>query len=298
MSSSTIGQPVTEPRGLGNSTHDRRSARKDVYLFLALSGLAVAAIQTLLIRAGGSLEEQAALVVALMWIPGLVSIGIRLARREGFSDISLRFGLRSNRTWYVLAWILPPLIGVAAYGVAWLTDIAPLDPALNETAIVAGIALTLTALVPVSAITAVGEELGWRGFLLPRLVQAGVRHPVTITNVTWFLFHVPLILAGMYASSHRPLLSALLFGVTVFSVGSVASWSRLATGTIWPAVLLHATWNSVIQGGFDAVTVGEGPTSAVNLWVGESGLLVAIASLAVALVVSTTMRRANPRAER
>jgi uncharacterized protein len=62
-----------------------------------------------------------------------------------------------------------------------------------------------------------------------------------------------------------PVVGALVFGVTVLGVGSVASWSRLATGSVWPSVLMHATWNSVIQGGFDALTVGEGPRAAENV---------------------------------
>jgi membrane protease YdiL (CAAX protease family) len=47
-----------------------------------------------------------------------------------------------------------------------------------------------------------------------------------------------------------PLAPFVLVGVTVLGLGSVASWSRLATGSIWPSVLLHATGNPVIQSGF------------------------------------------------
>ena len=80
--------------------------------------------------------------------------------------------------------------------------------------------------------------------------------------------------------------------MTVLGLGSIACWSRLATGSIWPSVLMHATWNSVIQEGFDALTAGEGPRSVENLWVGESGILVAGVAVVVALVVRAAMRRA------
>jgi uncharacterized protein len=61
-------------------------------------------------------------------------------------------------------------------------------------------------------------------------------------------------------------------------------------------VLMHATWNSVIQGGFDVLTVGEGPRAAENVWVGESGVLVAGVGVLVALVVRAAMRRSAVRA--
>ena len=76
------------------------------------------------------------------------------------------------------------------------------------------------------------------------------------------------------------MLSAIVFGVTAASIGTVEGWSRLATGSVWPAVLLHATWNTVIHGAFDPDTLGDRPLAVQNLWVGESGILVA-ASAAV-----------------
>jgi membrane protease YdiL (CAAX protease family) len=87
-----------------------------------------------------------------------------------------------------------------------------------------------------------------------------------------------------------------LFGVTVLGMGSVACWSRLATGSIWPSVLMHATWNSLIQDGFDVLTAGEGPRSVESLWVGESGILVAGVGVVVALGVRAAMRRSSAAA--
>lgn len=57
---------------------------------------------------------------------------------------------------------------------------------------------------------------------------------------------------------------------------------RLATGSVWPAIVLHASWNSVIQGAFDRTTTGE-PAA---LWVGESGVFVALALAAAALIAA------------
>ena len=56
----------------------------------------------------------------------------------------------------------------------------------------------------------------------------------------------------------------------------------LETGSVWPVVYAHATWNAIIQGPFDGAS--KGPDAA--LWIGESGILVVIVLAGVAVVVS------------
>jgi membrane protease YdiL (CAAX protease family) len=72
---------------------------------------------------------------------------------------------------------------------------------------------------------------------------------------------------------------------------------RLETGSVWPAIVLHAAWNSIIIRGFDPATTGSGST----LWVGESGILSTLALLAAAVVFSRgrwTVLREPPKRER
>ena len=57
---------------------------------------------------------------------------------------------------------------------------------------------------------------------------------------------------------------------------------RLATGSVWPAIVLHAAWNAIIQTVFDPASAGP----RVALWVGESGILVVIVVTVIAIVVS------------
>src|SRR5690606_10036653 len=82
-----------------------------------------------------------------------------------------------------------------------------------------------------------------------------------------------------------PVLSTAVFFVTVVAVGYVFARVRLASGSVWPAVLLHSAWNSVVQGTFDAFVPGHDSAHAGNVWVGESGLIVLAVQLAVALLL-------------
>jgi GAF domain-containing protein len=85
-------------------------------------------------------------------------------------------------------------------------------------------------------------------------------YKMLVTLLSWIVLHARSA-NTKEIESPIPAVGALLFGVTVLGLGSVACWSRLAIGSIWPSVLMHATWNSMIQDGFDALTAGEGPRS-------------------------------------
>jgi len=155
-----------------------------------------------------------------------------------------------------------------------------------------GIILATTLWTALSSLLAAGEEIGWRGYMLTRLIDAGVvPRPVLASGLIWGLWHVPLVLAGIYAAGPSPALSAVLIMVSITSFGYVIARLRLETGSIWPAIILHSSWNSIIQGPFDGATTGTGAT----LWVGESGLLTALTLVVAALVFSrgrwTILRR-------
>jgi hypothetical protein len=90
------------------------------------------------------------------------------------------------------------------------------------------------------------------------------------------------VLSGQYATSVHPAGSASLFVVRNASNAIVIGSLRLSSGSIWPAVLLHGTWNAVIQGPFDNASRGGGH----DLWLGESGVLVALTCLCAAVVVA------------
>jgi membrane protease YdiL (CAAX protease family) len=266
------------------------TARKGLLVYFAVLALGSGVFQGLILRSGQPIGASPWLVYALMWTPGIASIVARLAFREGVRDVSFRIGGPAGWKAIGLAWLLPPVVGVAAYGLAWGTGLARfVIPALAEAglsslaapvrfAVLFGLSMTLVSLL--SFLSAVGEEVGWRGYLLTRLVEAEVPRPVLLSGLVWAAWHLPLVLSGQYAAGPSRALSAAVFVLTVVGIGFVLAWMRLSTGSVWPAVVLHAVWNAVIQGTFDA------STKEPSLWVGESGLLVAAAALAFAWLLA------------
>lgn len=273
----------------------RSSARGGVILFLLLTFVPSWLLQVVMIADGRAIDEQVGAVIALMWTPALASIVCRLVRREGIGDVSFRIGRGGGLRPWLVAWLFPVVVGLLAYGGAWISGLATFAaPAtsglgLAEMAAVPrlfvtiGIALTLG--VVFSAITATGEEIGWRGYLFTRLVASEVPHPVLVAGAIWGLWHLPLIVSGQYAAGPWPALSAMVFLVSILAGGAIAAYVRAESGSVWAAALFHASWNSVIQGPFDGFTEGGGAAHTTSIWIGESGIVVALVSVGVAVLV-------------
>jgi membrane protease YdiL (CAAX protease family) len=265
------------------------SARRGVLAYLMLVVVLSGAVEATMI-----VTRQYALVMLLMWMPAVASILVRLVRREGFADVSFRFGGRRTAIALLLGLLLPFAVGVVAYGLAWSLGLASFAPpeTLPLLGAVGGLALAarfvllagavLVTVLPLSLVLAMGEEIGWRGYLVVRLLDARVPRAILVSGVIWGLWHVPLIVAGLYAAGPNSLLSATVFVVMVVAITVPMSWARLATGSIWPAAFLHGAWNTVIQAAFDHSTAGPD----ARLWTGESGLLTAATMVGLAVLLS------------
>ena len=232
-------------------------------------------------------------------MPALASLVARWVLGEGTRDVSFRFRARSGARMALLGWLFPLAVGAVAYGVAWATGLAafktPTVPSLPSVtspvpALVSLIAIRLTIGVPIAALAVTGEEIGWRGYMLTRLIEAGVPHPIFVSGLIWAGWHMPLILGGVYASGSHPVASAGLFLVSIMAQAYLFARLRLVSGSVWPAIIGHSAWNTTIQGVFDFSTVQD-PAKA---WVGESGVLVALTSAALAFCAM----RGNPPFQR
>src|SRR5262249_55791514 len=244
---------------------------------------------------------------ALMWTPAVASVVARLVLGEGFADVSFRLGGRWGWKAIGRALIFPIVIGLIAYGIAWMTGLVRFSPEPFEwvapyvrdsaspvVVFVINLAMAATIVTILSAPRAAGEEIGWRGYMLTRLIDAGVPKPISTSSLIWGLWHVPLILGGVYLAGPPPALSAVLFMVLATAFSFVFARLRLETGSVWPAIALHAAWNAIIQIAFDRSSTGAGAT----LWIGESGILLALATVVAAITFSRgqwTIRRVPSR---
>jgi membrane protease YdiL (CAAX protease family) len=281
------------------------TARRGLAIYLSAVIVGSGILEWLVLRTGDPIGNHQGLIFALMWMPALASAIARLSLREGIRDVSFRLGGRLGVRALVVAVVAPLVVGGVAYGIAWATGLAGLSvwrPAhgpswlvtLSPAARFVALLLASTTVgTLVGMLSAAGEEIGWRGYMLPRLVDAGIPRPLLTSGLIWAAWHLPLILSGQYASGPHPVVSAAIFVVDVVAIAVVIGVLRLRTGSVWPAIVFHACWNSVIQGPFDQSSTGPGAT----VWVGESGVLVAIVSVIVAVAIYYRWASAPPADE-
>jgi uncharacterized protein len=208
-----------------------------------------------------------AALVASMWIPGVAGlIGAR------YAQISV-FGPRFPRTRFVVLAVFGP-VGVCAivYGALWFSGLAILQNDLKDV----GSSWLFALGFLLSAVGALGEEIGWRGFLAPLLARrVGFATVVWFSWLPWFLFYLWLFFqAGSYSKTAFGIqiatIGTLLFGLNVLLV-----WLRLKTGSLWPPVLFHAIHNFLA---FNPVTLA----SSHRPWLsGKLGVALACGYLAI-----------------
>jgi membrane protease YdiL (CAAX protease family) len=125
------------------------------------------------------------------------------------------------------------------------------------------------------AIGGIGEELGWRGFLVPELYKHySFTTTALVSGVIWSVYHWPLL--HLLAAPHLEVSPwPLMASVTVAGIGlsTILAWFRLRSGSVWTAVIFHMALNVHTQGFFQNLTT---KTSWLTDYIsGEYGVMLA-----------------------
>jgi membrane protease YdiL (CAAX protease family) len=151
----------------------------------------------------------------------------------------------------------------------------------RATAILLAIPLYAVLGVISSTARALGEEIGWRGFLLPRLVQQfGFTLGCLVSGCIWAVWHYPGLLFADYNAGTPPAFALTCFTLMVIADAYILGWLRLKSGSLWPAAILHASHNLFIQAIFDRITAPVGKALYVTTEFG-AGLVLTIGAFAV-----------------
>ena len=136
-------------------------------------------------------------------------------------------------------------------------------------------ALALTVLVApfLNLPLYLGEELGWRGFLTPRLVALMGRPGVLVAGAIWALWHLPLILLG-YNYGAQPLVGMLVWIPLCMAFSVLLTALRNRGGAIWPAALAYGALNQLATLLTGTVLVTARFTPLIDGAAGLAGLLV------------------------
>ena len=211
--------------------------------------------------------------------------GSRRALWAGFG-----FGSAGLRSWPA-ALILPMVFLTVAYGAAVTVGVTDLrGPDLSAH----GLALTLPDLVItliLGTVLILGEEIGWRGFLLPRLqVLTSRRRAAVGTGFLHGAFHLPvLLLTTTYDAVGNRFIIAPVVVATITAAGVFYAWLRDRSGSIWPVAIAHNTANTVFDLGA-AAAVTSSPVALAYV-AGETGVatFLVVAGVAIWLLVRSSV---------
>lgn len=146
----------------------------------------------------------------------------------------------------------------------------------------------------INTIPALGEELGWRGFLFPRLLALGPVPAILLSGVIWGAWHAPLILLGYNYPTAPGWLGVLAMIGMCTAVGAIFGWLRIRSRSVWPAALAHGAFNAAAGFGLVFAQAGRRIDTLQATILGWSGWIVPL--VIVIVLVATGRFRARPAA--
>lgn len=249
---------------------------------------------------GGLMANQGAtprlLVTGVMWAPGLAAILSCLVLRRPIATLPWRWG---SWHWIWFAWALPIAYGMLIYTPVWVfgwggSGFGNVDTLANWTnqllgearpdamAAVFFVIMLATIGVIMSASRALGEEIGWRGFLIWELRKVLPFWAVGLgSGLIWAIWHWPAIIMTDYnLGEGNVYLQVLAFTITLTLKGITFAYITFKSNSLWPATILHASHNLFIQRIFTPITVsGQG----THLFIDEFGIIMPILGLLLSL---------------
>ena len=195
-----------------------------------------------------------------MWGPGIAAIITTLfIAKVPFS--SLRLNTLGPKRFYLWAWFLPVVLTLLSGLFTVLFGIAKLD--LNftmirtameaaaggnevpvEVIVLSQTLLALTLAPFLNMLFTMGEELGWRGFLLPRLMPLGQWKAALWSGVIWGVWHAPVIVQGHNYPGY-PVLGVFMMIIFCILLGTIITWLYINTKSPWVAALAHGSVNAI-----------------------------------------------------
>src|SRR5262245_7933433 len=234
-----------------------------------------------------------------MFMPALCAVVVQKLIYKAPLKKQLRINFRPNR-WFLVAWFLPLLLAVAAFGVALLFPGVTFSPDKQDNfrylllkpehfgieietnrfawAVFLTLLQGLVTGITVNALAGFGEELGWRGFLQRELEGLGFWKASAMIGVVWGLWHAPLIIQGFNYPEH-PWAGVFLMCVECMLAAPLFAYVCLKANSVIAAAIFHGTYNGM------SVLATMGLAGGTDLLVGVTGL----AGILVLLVANLGM---------
>jgi membrane protease YdiL (CAAX protease family) len=270
---------------------------RPLLVFLGISVGTTTAIAVLCASMGWSVNSPAwgLLAPIAMWAPALGRFAASRTVDRGFtSTLTLRRWGATGARVILVPLAVPLAVYGAAYAIAWSVGLAHWSPGGGKWTtwpkIAANLLINLSILGVVGTFTAMGEEIGWRGYLQPRLDAAGIRWSVVIVWLSQISYHAPLVAGAGYLNGSSFFTSLGLFAVGDLPTSFLFAWMSYRARSLWPAVFLHSFHNTISQWLFPKLFAGGDN----ELWLAEGGLLPVAGYVVLGTALFVWMRWRGP----
>lgn len=244
---------------------------------------------------GGHGSRLIGLGYASMFVPAIAVVVVRAASREGPRIDWSRFPIRYIPVALllipgVLHAVMLPVTAALEGSLPWQGWLTPRQDGLYHAPVqfgwgalsVGGLAgrITIHALAGMIVVSmlALFEEIGWRGWLLPRLSEAmGARRAILVSSLMWGAWHLPYVLGGIYfdwQATRHAMLMAVSLPIGSLAFGLVIGWLWVRTESIWIVALAHGALNNWGQYAFKYMKDFSVASDAVVLDTGIFAVLV------------------------
>lgn len=240
--------------------------RKRLFIFLGivftLSWLMVAIIPLSKNRYGSTLSI--IILSIMMLVPAISSLLTRIITKEGFKNLYLKPRFKENIKYYLIAYFFTNIIiilGAILYFIIFPhmidTNFTALKITLqNQGALLENIKFLLIIslfqgilLGPIiNIVFTLGEELGWRGYLLQKLCkQYSLQKSTIISGIIWGIWHAPVIAMGHnYGEGYLGFPWTGIIAMIIFCVviGIYLSYLVVKTKSVIPCAIGHSAINA------------------------------------------------------
>lgn len=238
-----------------------KMTKKRLVIYLLLAFLLVW-IPTILFAVNGGDYESGAMDFILtysMLCPGIAMLVTRFVTKEGYGVngkgfLQLGIDFKNKKwVWYIFAIICPIIYMDLGVGLLYLLFPQCFNPEMLKVHEVTKdmlwmypvVGITSTVMVSVGAL---GEEIGWRGYMIPKLEEIfGLKKAIIVGGIIWGIWHFPANYIGHnFGTGYwgEPWSGFLIFTICTVFMGAVLVLVTKKTESIWPATFLHAVNNS------------------------------------------------------
>jgi membrane protease YdiL (CAAX protease family) len=176
----------------------------------------------------------------------VIMTGLTLGKEEVIALLKRYLQWRVGWKWYLVAFGLPPVLMIAGVYVSAALTQTPLD--FNNITIYKVVGKSINAplfILPWFLYTLItnGEEIGWRGYILPRLqTKYNALTSTLLLSVIWGFWHLPFYL------SHFEIIAFAWFMLHCMSLAVILTWLYNSTkGSLLMVAICHAAGNTIVQ---------------------------------------------------